>query len=191
MIISYVICNCIKWTSYINKNLISVANGAYRRNEYSHFLMQIISAIIKQHSCQFTLADIHDIFAVRNHRVCQRQVFLHNIFGKIGYTAAFNTIYCNATSPQCQDGEWDMFTTQQNNVFSNVVLCTILQMFDESKLTKIYYDFVIIFFLHWKSKCDIIILVGKRHPGVAQFGSALEWGSRGRWFDSSHSDLNA
>ena len=26
------------------------------------------------------------------------------------------------------------------------------------------------------------------YPGVAQFGSALEWGSRGRWFDSSHSD---
>ena len=25
-------------------------------------------------------------------------------------------------------------------------------------------------------------------PGVAQFGRALEWGSRGRWFDSSHSD---
>ena len=23
---------------------------------------------------------------------------------------------------------------------------------------------------------------------MAQFGSALEWGSRGRWFDSSHSD---
>ena len=28
----------------------------------------------------------------------------------------------------------------------------------------------------------------KLYPGVAQFGSALEWGSRGRWFDSSHSD---
>ena len=27
-----------------------------------------------------------------------------------------------------------------------------------------------------------------RFPGVAQIGSALEWGSRGRWFDSSHSD---
>ena len=26
------------------------------------------------------------------------------------------------------------------------------------------------------------------YPGVAQFGSALEWGSRGRWFDSSRSD---
>ena len=24
--------------------------------------------------------------------------------------------------------------------------------------------------------------------GVAQIGSALEWGSRGRWFNSSHSD---
>ena len=28
----------------------------------------------------------------------------------------------------------------------------------------------------------------KFYPGVAQFGRALEWGSRGRWFDSSHSD---
>ena len=27
-----------------------------------------------------------------------------------------------------------------------------------------------------------------RCPGVAQFGSALEWGSRGREFDSRHSD---
>ncbi len=26
------------------------------------------------------------------------------------------------------------------------------------------------------------------YPGVAKFGIALEWGSRGRWFDSSHSD---
>ena len=26
------------------------------------------------------------------------------------------------------------------------------------------------------------------YPGVAQFGSALEWGSRGREFDSRHSD---
>ena len=28
----------------------------------------------------------------------------------------------------------------------------------------------------------------KRDPGVAKFGIALEWGSRGRWFESSHSD---
>ena len=28
----------------------------------------------------------------------------------------------------------------------------------------------------------------KRKPGVAKFGIALEWGSRGRWFESSHSD---
>ena len=27
------------------------------------------------------------------------------------------------------------------------------------------------------------------YPGVAQFGSALEWGSRGRRFDSCHSDF--
>ena len=26
------------------------------------------------------------------------------------------------------------------------------------------------------------------YPGVAKFGIALEWGSRGRWFKSSHSD---
>ena len=29
---------------------------------------------------------------------------------------------------------------------------------------------------------------GRQCPGVAQFGSALEWGSRGREFDSRHSD---
>ena len=28
----------------------------------------------------------------------------------------------------------------------------------------------------------------KTYPGVAKFGIALEWGSRGRWFESSHSD---
>ena len=27
-----------------------------------------------------------------------------------------------------------------------------------------------------------------KNPGVAKFGIALEWGSRGRWFESSHSD---
>ena len=28
----------------------------------------------------------------------------------------------------------------------------------------------------------------KQNPGLAKFGIALEWGSRGRWFESSHSD---
>ena len=28
----------------------------------------------------------------------------------------------------------------------------------------------------------------RKYPGVAKFGIALEWGSRGRWFESSHSD---
>ena len=32
------------------------------------------------------------------------------------------------------------------------------------------------------------VVISFLHPGVAQFGSALEWGSRGRRFDSSHSD---
>ena len=27
-----------------------------------------------------------------------------------------------------------------------------------------------------------------KNPGVAKFGIALEWDSRGRWFESSHSD---
>ena len=31
-------------------------------------------------------------------------------------------------------------------------------------------------------------MLGSSYPGVAQFGSALEWGSRGREFDSRHSD---
>ena len=30
----------------------------------------------------------------------------------------------------------------------------------------------------------------KKYPGVAQFGSALEWGSRGRKFNSCRSDQN-
>ena len=28
----------------------------------------------------------------------------------------------------------------------------------------------------------------QKDPGLAKFGIALEWGSRGRWFESSHSD---
>ena len=31
-------------------------------------------------------------------------------------------------------------------------------------------------------------LMRRQNPGVAKFGIALEWGSRGRWFESSHSD---
>ena len=30
----------------------------------------------------------------------------------------------------------------------------------------------------------------KQNPGLAKFGIALEWGSRGRWFESSNSDQN-
>ena len=35
-------------------------------------------------------------------------------------------------------------------------------------------------------KCSIISFVVRR--GVAQFGRVPEWGSGGRWFESSHSD---
>ena len=45
--------------------------------------------------------------------------------------------------------------------------------------------------LTFQEKPTIISLVarnGDACPGVAQFGSALEWGSRGREFDSRHSD---
>ena len=34
----------------------------------------------------------------------------------------------------------------------------------------------------------MLIYSSRKNPGVAKFGIALEWGSRGRWFDSSHSD---
>ena len=34
----------------------------------------------------------------------------------------------------------------------------------------------------------IMLVVETKHLGVAQFGSVLEWGSRGRWFNSSHPD---
>ena len=39
-----------------------------------------------------------------------------------------------------------------------------------------------------KSREFVVIYLKGRHPGVAQFGSVLEWGSRGRWFKSSRSD---
>ena len=38
----------------------------------------------------------------------------------------------------------------------------------------------------YSNQADVSDSVG--YPGVAKFGIALEWGSRGRWFDSSHSD---
>ncbi len=34
----------------------------------------------------------------------------------------------------------------------------------------------------------MVLLSPLRDPGVAKFGIALEWGSRGRWFESRHSD---
>ena len=40
-----------------------------------------------------------------------------------------------------------------------------------------------------EKKCGTITELSETaFPGVAKFGIALEWGSRGRWFDSSHSD---
>ena len=45
-----------------------------------------------------------------------------------------------------------------------------------------------------KSTCffrnDVLVYLGSRkmHPGVAKFGIALEWGSRGLEFESRHSD---
>ncbi len=44
----------------------------------------------------------------------------------------------------------------------------------------------ILFILEKKLFLCIIILY--KYLGVAQFGSALEWGSRGREFKSPHSD---
>ena len=45
--------------------------------------------------------------------------------------------------------------------------------------------------MHYASKCAIILGLSEmaaRIPGCSADGSALEWGSRGRWFKSSHSD---
>ena len=43
-----------------------------------------------------------------------------------------------------------------------------------------------------KREKTVVFLIGclskTEYPGVAKFGIALEWGSRGRWFESSHSD---
>ena len=35
---------------------------------------------------------------------------------------------------------------------------------------------------------DMLLYFGNRDPGVAKFGIALDWGSRGRGFKSRHSD---
>ncbi len=46
----------------------------------------------------------------------------------------------------------------------------------------------------FKILLDILIIIGYNsrvaYLGVAQFGSVLEWGSRGREFKSPHSDQN-
>ena len=41
--------------------------------------------------------------------------------------------------------------------------------------------------------CYHTVADGRREqdPGLAKFGIALEWGSRGRWFESSNSDQEA
>ena len=45
-----------------------------------------------------------------------------------------------------------------------------------------------VFKLIYHFDCAIISMLKNSRRGVAQFGSALEWGSRGRKFDSCHSD---
>ena len=52
------------------------------------------------------------------------------------------------------------------------------------------FDKNFIFLLTISIYPDIMVTVtqARAYPGVAQFGSALEWGSRGREFDSRHSD---
>ena len=45
-----------------------------------------------------------------------------------------------------------------------------------------------VFKLLYHFDCAIISMLKNSRRGVAQFGSALEWGSRGRKFDSCHSD---
>ena len=57
------------------------------------------------------------------------------------------------------------------------------------KLSNLNYKKALIFHFIY----DIILNIDWKRsvfPGVAQFGSALEWGSRGRRFDSCHSDHN-
>ena len=47
--------------------------------------------------------------------------------------------------------------------------------------------------LHFQNRCVILtklIRTASQHPGVAKFGIALEWGSRGLEFESQHSDQN-
>ncbi len=34
----------------------------------------------------------------------------------------------------------------------------------------------------------VAVVRRRQDPGLAKFGIALEWGSRGRWFESSNSD---
>jgi hypothetical protein len=46
-----------------------------------------------------------------------------------------------------------------------------------------FFDIAILFFI-----CYNDLRVSVKNPGVAQLGSALEWGSRGRGFNSRHSD---
>src|SRR5699024_175173 len=55
------------------------------------------------------------------------------------------------------------------------------------------------FVFEWGRKCDTVVPVGKnrrrlcarRSRDVAQFGSALDWGSRGRGFKSRRPDTEA
>ena len=39
------------------------------------------------------------------------------------------------------------------------------------------------------NKTKVLLVVKYKYRDVAQLGSALSWGGRGRWFESSHPDL--
>src|SRR5699024_11381533 len=67
-------------------------------------------------------------------------------------------------------------------------LSVLVSMFRETASIVIY-----ILSLHDALPISLVIILfaadnRRQCPGVAQFGSALEWGSRGREFDSRHSD---
>ena len=72
----------------------------------------------------------------------------------------------------------------------NSVQSTVLPLYSRTLLSNyvLFYIYITIPLDFYLLTCNNIKRRLQRYPGVAQFGSALEWGSRGREFDSRHSD---
>ena len=85
-----------------------------------------------------------------------------------------------------------LYDNQTHLIFwQNRLYCLLIRLTFCSKWRNQFFSKKVLLFSFW---CAIIYKLSEtakknfKYPGVAKFGIALEWGSRGRRFESSHSD---